>query len=99
MKLPTVTMIGRFEDVTDPTANTAALNELLGGAPWYAAAPGIPACGTVTYIGADKTRDGTERMYVCDRPAGHTPADQHRQVIDADEGQSLEWRDGTADQL
>ncbi|WP_280407487.1 hypothetical protein [Nocardia brasiliensis] len=93
MKMTTTTMVFRFENTDDPEANTAAINALFRGQGWYVADPDTPACGSVIYVGADKTTDGIERMFCCDLPADHPPTRRHRQVTDADEGQVIEWSD------
>ncbi|WP_281279153.1 hypothetical protein [Nocardia yunnanensis] len=35
-------------------------------------------------------------MFCCDRPADHPATEPHRQVVDLDEGRTIEWADPPA---
>lgn len=62
--------------------------------PWFVAVE-APACGVVAHIPAEWTNDGVARSFTCDRPQGHgekmSKTDKHRQVVDNESGETLEW--------
>ncbi|MDN5797468.1 MAG: hypothetical protein L0H79_17195 [Intrasporangium sp.] len=86
MQLTITTMVACFENEPAPDD---LINNVLHGR-WFLPDPDTPACGEVLHVKPDQTNDGTERMFVCDRPAQHSGR-KHRQVVDAAEGEILEW--------
>ncbi|MGW5388177.1 hypothetical protein [Nocardia sp. NPDC003963] len=96
--METVTMVGLFDTTDNAERNTAGVNALLSGKPWFSPDPSIPVCGSVLHVPAAVTNDGLERRFVCDRAAEHGDK-SHRQVTDADEGKVFEWKDGAVEQI
>lgn len=58
--------------------------------PWYVPID-EPACGVELHVPAEKTNDGIERHFVCDKAEHDHEDGKHRQVTDNDEGTALEW--------